>query len=344
MPCQTTFVANRQIVLVRRPEGAVEESCFEATVGPVPVPGPGEALIRNRLIAIDPAIRGWLNARGSGYMPGVEIGHVVRASGVGEVVESNIDGYPVGTVVTAMTSWQDYTIITTDPTRPFEFATPVAPDVTPIEAATVFSHSGWTAYVGVHRILDVQPGDNVLVTAAGSLVGSLAGQLARRAGATVIGTVGSAQKCAWCVDDLGFAACIDYRTDDVDQRLKEHFPKGIDKVFDNVGGATLDTVLRRIANGAHIALCGSVSTDDVDEPYRLANYDRLMSRRATMRGFNTVDHLDLVPEIVSNYRTWLDDGSLVYETNVSHGLTSAPAALVGLYGGSGIGKSVIELE
>lgn len=335
---------NRQIVLVRRPDGAVEQSCFEQADGPIPVPGPGEALIRNRLIAIDPAIRGWLNARGSGYMPGVELGHVVRASGVGEVVESNLDGYPVGTIVTAMTSWQDYTIITTDPTRPFEFATPVAPNVTPLEAATVFSHSGWTAYIGVHRILDVRPDDTVLVTAGASLVGSLAGQLARRAGARVIGTASSAAKCAWCVDDLGFEACIDYRAGDLDQGLKEHFPKGISKLFDNVGGTTLDTALRRIGHGACIALCGSISTDDTEEPYLLANHDRLMSRRATMCGFNTIDHLDLVPEIVSNYRAWLDDGSLIYRANISRGLESAPAALVSLYGGSGIGKSVIELE
>lgn len=335
--------ANRQIVLVRRPDGAVDQSCFAEATGEVPVPGPGEALVRTRLISIDPAIRGWLNERGSGYLPGVEIGHPVRAAGVGEIIESHLDGYPVGALVTSLTGWQEYTIVTTDPARPFEYGTVVPEGIEPIEAATVCSQAGWTAYVGINRMLQPQAGEDVLITSGASLVGSVAGQLAKRAGARVVGTAGSDAKGAWCVDDLGFDACINYRTEDLDGRLKELFPTGIAAVLDNVGGETLDTVLRRIGHGARIVLCGSVSTDDTNRRYRLANHDRLMSRRATMSGFNTIDHLDLVPEILASFRQWIDDGSLLYRANVHHGLERAPEALVSLFAGSGIGKTVIEL-
>ncbi len=331
------------MVLVRRPEGAVDQSCFAMADGAIPEPGPGEALVRTTCIAIDPAIRGWLNEKGSGYLPGVEIGAPVRSSGVAEVVRSNIDEYPVGSLVTAMTGWQEYSLVTTDPARMFEWATPVADGVSAVEGATVFSHSGWTAYVGAKRILDIQPDDEVLVTSAGSLVGSLAGQIAKRIGARVVGTAGSAAKCRWVVEDLGFDACIDYRTEDLDARLKELFARGISAVFDNVGGATLDIVLRRIGQGARIALCGSVGSDDGDERHLLANYDRLMSRRATMAGFNTIDHLDLLGEINANYRQWLDDGSLTYATNLYRGLEQAPEALVGLFQGRGVGKAIIEV-
>jgi len=334
---------NRQIVLVRRPEGMVDESCFDEVDGDIRSPGRDEILVRTLYLTIDPAIRGWLNEKGSGYLPGVGIGEPIRGAGVGEIVESNAEGYPVGGLVTCMTGWQEYALGTSDMSRMFEFATLLPTDVDPVAAATVLSNPGWTAYAGVTRVLAPTGDDHVLVTAASSLVGSIAGQLAKRRGSQVVGTAGSPAKCDWVVDELGFDACIDYRAENLDQRLKALFPHGIDAVFDNVGGATLDTVLRRMATHGRILLCGSVGRDNATEPYRLANYDRLMSRRVTMSGFNFVDHLDVIGEATAVLRAGLDDGSIRYRTKSLHGLENAPAGLVGLYNDPTPGKTVIIL-
>lgn len=216
-------------------------------------------------------------------------------------------------------------------------------DVDPVVAATVLASPGWTAYVGMVHLLAPGPDDHVLVTAASSMVGSLAGQLAKRRGASVVGTAGSPEKCAWVVDELGFDACIDYRHDDLDQRVKGLFPHGIDALFDNVGGATLDLLLRRIAVHARVVLCGSVSRDNIAEPYQLVNHDKLMSRRATMQGFNSVDHFDLIPEATEVLRRGISDGSIKYRTKLLSGLERAPAGLIGLYTDPTPGKTVIVL-
>ena len=337
------MVGNRQIVLVERPQGMVDESCFAERDGDVPTPGIDEILVRTRYLTIDPAIRGWLNERGSGYLPGVGIGETVRGAGIGEIVDSNADGYPVGALVTCMTGWQEYAIATNDVSRMFEFATLLPGDVDPIEAATVLSNPGWTAYAGMLHVLAPSADDHVLVTGASSLVGSIAGQLAKGGGSYVVGTAGSDEKCAWLVDELGFDACIDYRTEDLDERVKALFPHGIDAIFDNVGGATLDTVLRRIAVHGRVLLCGSVSRDNATEPYRLANYDKLMSRRATMSGFNFADHLDAIGEATAVLRAGVADGSIKFRTKLLHGLGRAPTGLVGLYTDPTPGKTVIEL-
>jgi NADPH-dependent curcumin reductase CurA len=335
---------NKQIVLVKRPEGMVDASCFDVIDGDVPSPGPDEFLVRASHLIIDPAIRGWLNERGSGYLPGVEIGAPVRGSGIGEVIESNVADYPIGTVVTNMSHWQEYSIATNDQlNRPFDFATKTAAGADPMDVLTVLTSPGWTAYAAVTRLLCPTPDDRVLVTGASSIIGSLAGQMAKRAGAFVVGTAGSDEKCEWLTSDMGFDACINYRSENLDQRIKGLFPTGTTAVLDNVGGETLDILLRRIAVGARIVLVGTVSQDNNDVPYRLANYDRLMSRRATMMGFNTIDHMDIYGEATEYFATGLADGTVSYRVNVLHGLESAPEGLIGLYGESAPGKTIIKL-
>ncbi len=337
------MASNEQITLVKRPAGLVSLDCFGSGVGDIPEPGEREVLVRATHLVIDPAIRSWLGEAGSGYLPPVEIGAAVRGSGIGEIVKSNVEGYEVGASVTAMTGWQQYCLATNDRARPFEYATLVPDGASALEAATVLGSPGWTAWIGINKILDVQEGESVLVTSTSSLVGSVAGQLAKQRGAYVVGTAGSDEKCAWCIDDLGFDDCINYKTEDVDQRIKAAFPQGIDAVFENVGGEMLDLLFRRIAVGGRIALCGSVSLDNSSERYRLANYDRLMSRRATMMGFNTIDYQGFVPQIMTEFRELLDDGRLKFRANTYQGLEQAPQALVDLYTDSAIGKIVIEL-
>lgn len=333
---------NRQVVLVERPSGPVTTGCFEVREGPVPEPGPGEVVLRTLYVSIDPAIRGWIGERGSGYLPPVEIGAPVRSNGVGEVVVSNNDDLPVGTFATALTGWQEYAVAGTDWNEPFKVATAVPDGATPLEAMTAFGQQSLTAWAGL-RVLAPAAGENVVVSAGASAVGSVAGQLAKRAGARVVGIAGTADKCAWVTDELGFDACIDYRTEDVAARLRELCPGGVHVYFDNVGGELLDTVLRRIAMGARILLCGSLSTDDGEAPHLLRNYPRLMSRRATMMGFNTIDHWHLYGEATAELAEMTRSGELVTRTELVDGLDHAPEQLVRMFAGDHLGKLIVKV-
>ena len=188
-----------------------------------------------------------------------------------------------------------------------------------------------------------EEGQTFLVSAAASGVGSLAGQIAKLMGARVIGLAGSSEKCRWVTEDLGFDACINYKVEDVADRLKGLCPGGVDIFFDNVGGELLDTVLRRIALRGRVVLCGSLSTDNRTEPYRLRHYDRLMSRRAQMIGLNVMDHWDLFPEALKRVGEWLSTGQVKHRTHVLSGLDRAPEGLDRLYRGDHIGKLVVRV-
>jgi NADPH-dependent curcumin reductase len=332
---------NRQIVLARRPRGAVSADCFDVTEHDVPPLAAGEALLEVRYLGIDPTIRGWLDERGN-YMPGVEIGECVRSNGVGVVVETNNpEEYPLGRAFMHLTGWQQYCVVTANPFPPITMV-PEAVQLTDVLGA--LGHIGITAYVGVLRVARPQPGETFLVSAAASGVGSIAGQIAKMQGARVIGIAGSAEKCAWLVDDLGFDACIDYKTEDVAARIKELVPGGVDVFFDNVGGELLDTVLRRLALRARVVLCGDISTYDVDvPPTPLRNVRYLMGKRARMEGFNTLDHWDHYEEAAGQLAAWLAEGKLRTREHVLEGLDRAPEALVRLFRGDHLGKLVVRV-
>ena len=319
----------------------VTESCFETTETPVPQLGEGEALLEERYLGIDPTIRGWLDERGN-YMPGVAIGAVVRSNGVGVVVETNNPvEYPLGRAFMHLTGWQQYCVVESDPFPPI---TMVPEDVELRDVLGVLGHVGVTAYVGVLVVANPQPGETFCVSAAASSVGSVAGQIARMKGAFVVGIAGSAEKCAWVTDELGFDACIDYKREDVAARLKELVPKGVDVFFDNVGGALLDTVLRRLALRARVVLCGDISTYNLDGPApALHNIRYLMGKRARMEGFNTLDHWDRYGEATEQLAEWLASGQIKYRVHELDGIDRAPEALVRMFSGEHLGKLVVRL-
>ena len=335
---------NRQIILAKRPNGMVTEDCFASYMAEIPEPGPGQALIRVLCLAIDPAIRGWIKPRGSGYLPAVELGDPVRSNGVGVVVKTRAEKLPVGSLVTALTGWQEYALAGSDMSDLPRFASPLAEGIDPVDGVTVFGQISATAYAGLTRIAPPEEGQTFLVSAAASGVGSIAGQMAKLMGARVIGLAGTPEKCRWVTEDLGFDACINYKTEDVADRLKELCPGGVDIFFDNVGGELLDTVLRRIALRGKVVLCGALSTDNLSEPYRLRHYERLMSRRAQMIGLNVLDHWDLFPEASKQVGEWLASGQLKHRTHVLSGLERAPEGLCRLYHGEHIGKLVVRVS
>jgi len=335
---------NRQIVLTRRPTGMVDAGCFAEVEAEIPAPSQGQALIKVLCVAIDPAIRGWVDARGSGYLPALELGDPVRSNGVGVVLESRSERLPVGALVTCLTGWQEYALACGDYSDLARFASPLPEGCSAIDGATVMGQVAVTAYAGVMRVAPPVQGETWVVSAAASGVGSLVVQLARLEGARVFGIAGSPDKCAWVKDELGADDCIDYKREDVDARLKALCPKGVNVFFDNVGGPLLDVVLRRIAHRGRIVLCGALATDNAEEPYRLRNYDRLMSRRASMVGLNVMDHWDLFPEALKKVGNWLASGTLSFRTEIVDGLEHAPCALVRLFEGDHLGKLVISLD
>ena len=207
-------LTNRQILLRRRPTGLVQPDDTELVASPAPEPAEGEALVRTTYVGIDAAARTWLDDQPS-YLPPVQMGEVIRAAGIGEVVASRCDAYAVGDVVTTLTGFQDYVIIRDD-----MFSTPVVGLTDQLAVMSIYGPTGATAYFGMTGIGRPQPGETVVVSAAAGATGSVAGQIARIAGARVVGIAGGPEKCRAVVDDFGFDACIDYKDDDLRGRAQ----------------------------------------------------------------------------------------------------------------------------
>ena len=333
---------NRQILLRRRPTGLVVPDDTELVGSTAPEPADGEALVRITYVGVDAAARTWLDDA-PGYLPPVQLGEVVRAAGIGEVVESRCDAYAVGDVVTMLAGFQEYTIVRDD-----VFCTPVtgfdSADVVDHPAVlSVYGPTGATAYFGMNDVGRPQPGHTVVVSAAAGATGSIAGQIAKIAGARVVGIAGGPEKCRAVVEDFGFDACIDYREGDLAAALKLHCPRGVDVYFDNVGGEILDAVLGRLAMNARVVLCGVISSYLTGEHPGPANYVNLLSRTATMQGFNALDEWGRFDEAFAAIRRWDADGLLVHRETVFDGLESCVDALNGIFTGANIGKMMVRI-
>ncbi|RDI68466.1 hypothetical protein DFR76_1011 [Nocardia pseudobrasiliensis] len=332
---------NRQWIVRRRPEGALRDGDFELRSVPVPAPGPGEALVRVHRLGIDPTQRGWLNDADN-YVDAVPVGSVMRGSGVGQVVRSNTASYPVGSWVAGMVGWQDYVVASAGGL----FGLNVVPDgVPPTMMLTLFGAPGLTAYFGMTDIGRPEPGRTVLVSAAAGVTGSIAGQIAKVLGCTVIGIAGGPDKCGWITDRAGLHAAIDYKHDDIDACLTRMAPDGIDVFFDGVGGRILEHGLAHLAPGARVVLAGAISSGyhGSDPQYGPRNYMQLAMRRARMEGFIFLDYLDRFPEAFTALREWHDQGELTIAETVSSGLEFAPSALRAVFEGGNLGKQLVDI-
>lgn len=330
---------NRQVVLRRRPSGLVDPDDVELVETPMPVIGDGEALVRNDLVGVDAAVRTWLDGQ-PGYLPALELGDPVRAATVGTVVETKCDAYAVGDVVTSLGGFADYSVSLDD-----LFTTRVGgPDDGVDRGAmlAVYGSTGATAYFGMHDIGRPVEGETVVVSAAAGATGSIAGQIAKEKGARVVGIAGSDEKCRVVVDEFGFDACINHRTDDLAGALREHCPTRVDVYFDNVGGPILDAVLGRIAQGGRVVLCGVISSYLSGEHPGPANYVKLLAMRARMEGFNTLDHWGRYDEANAELQRLMEAGALRYRSHVFEGLDNAVPALNALFEGTNIGKTFLK--
>ncbi|WP_425004918.1 NADP-dependent oxidoreductase [Mycolicibacterium sp. S3B2] len=334
-------LTNRQILLRRRPRGLVEPGDTELVTTAAPRPGNGEALVRTTYVGIDAAARTWLDDQ-PGYLPPVGLGEVIRAAGIGEVIETRCDAYAVGDIVTTLTGFQEYSIVRDD-----LFTTPVPGPGDRVDQRAVMSiygPTGATAYFGMTGIGRPVAGETVVVSAAAGATGSVAGQIAKIAGARVVGIAGGAHKCRAVVEDFGFDACLDYREDDLPSALKTHCPKGVDVYFDNVGGPILDAVLGRLAPKARVVLCGVISSYLTGEHPGPANYVNLLAKTALMQGFNALDEWGRFDEAFAALRRWEEQGLLVHREHIFEGIGSCVDALNGLFTGVNIGKTLVRLS
>jgi NADPH-dependent curcumin reductase CurA len=327
---------NRRVVLKVRPSGLPKASDFAIESVPLPELQSGQVLIEVDHISIDAFIRTTLD--GDGIHGTVGLGGPVTALGVGRIQASKHDGLAPGDWVTGPTLAQTHALM---PGAMFQrIDTTLAPPATYL--GILGMTTGLTAYFGLLEVAGVNAGDTVVVSGAAGAVGSVACQLAKIAGARVIGIAGGADKCRYLTATLGADAAIDYKGEDVASRLDALASEGINVYFDNVGGELLDTVLDRIATGARVSICGAISQyqhmDDVRGP-RL--YLRLAERNARMSGF-TVDHYaarfgEAIPKLVE----WMRAGRLKLPEHIEQGIDRFPAALIKLFTGGHMGKLLI---
>lgn len=330
---------NHRVLLAQRPDGLVRDDDFTHDVQPIPEPGGGEVLVRAEWLGIDATVRTWLS-KAEGYIEPVEIGDVVRGSGIGRVIASRSERISEGQLVATLTGWQEYAVVGDDPM----LTTPLVEGTDPLAALGVFGANGLTAYVGLTEIGQIKEGETVVVSAAAGATGSIAVQIAKILGCRVVGIAGTDEKCAWLVDDLGLDGAINHRTDDLPAKLRELCPKRVDVFFDNTGGPILDAVLGRLADHARVVLCGAISSyNEPHKPPGPPNYLNLIARRARMEGFISWDHWGRWAEITGTLAGWVADGRLTHRSHVFEGLESAPHALNAMFTGENIGKIVVRV-
>jgi hypothetical protein len=331
---------NRQWLLAARPQGLVKETDFRWNEAPVPAPGEGEVLVRVRYLSFDPAMRGWMEDRPS-YIPPVRLGEPMRAGAVGEIVRSRHPDFREGELVQGTFGWQDYAVVR--PGGPLPLAR-VPEGVPPTWPLGVLGITGLTAYFGMLDLGHPEAGQTVVVSGAAGATGSVAGQLAKIAGARVVGIAGGAEKCAWLVEKAHFDAAIDYKGENVAQRLAALCPKGIDVYFDNVGGEILDAALARLALRARVVLCGGISAyNEATPPPGPRNLMNLVIQRARMEGFIVLDYLPRFGEGIAALTGWVKEGRVTFQEDIQQGLENAPRTFLRLFRGQNRGKQLLAL-
>jgi NADPH-dependent curcumin reductase CurA len=332
-------LANRQVRLRARPEGLPKPTDWTIVDEPVAAPGPGEVLVKVRYISVDPAMRGWMNGRES-YAPPVGLGTVMRALTVGEVIESNHAAYRAGDWVAGLDGVQTYAV--SDGSQHTKIDTALAPPQTYLGT---FGIAGLTAYCGLLEVGRLQAGETVLISGAAGSVGAHAGQIAKAKGARAVGIAGGTRKCAYLLDELGFDAAIDYKSEKLPEGLKRACSSGVDVFFDNVGGDTLNDGLAFINVGARVVICGAISQYNETGPVRgPSNYLMLLIRRARMEGFIYFDFRDKWPRMLENLAAWRAEGKITGREDIVEGPVDIfPDTLLKLFRGDNFGKLMIEL-
>ena len=328
---------NRQVLLAKRPQGAVKEDDFRIVDTPVAAPGEGEVLVRNEWLSLDPYMRGRMNDVKS-YVPSVQLGEVMVGQATGEVVESRDARFAPGDKVLAPSGWQLYGTIK-------------GGELTKIDAKRapasyylgVLGMPGFTAWFGLLEIGKPKAGETVVVSAASGAVGSVVGQLAKIQGSRVVGIAGGPEKCDYAVRELGFDACVDHRRGSLHDDLRVACPNGVDVDFESVGGAVLDTLLALMNRFSRIVVCGLVAEYNSTEPYAYRRLRSVLVNRIHMQGMIVFDWKDRYGKALAGLATHLAAGNLKYRESVVEGIDNAPKGLIALLRGENFGKQLVKL-
>ena len=329
---------NRQVILKSRPVGIPQANHFEIVETPLPKPGAGQVLVRNFYLSVEPAMRGWVNAAVN-YSEPVSLKSVMRALAAGRVEVSNHPDFKPGELVTGWFGWQDYAVVE---------ASAIQRKVTeklPLSASLgILGLNGLTAYFGLVDIGQPRAGDTVVVSTAAGAVGSCVGQIAKLKGCRTIGIAGGREKTQLCTNEFGYDEAIDYKTEDVDSALARFCPKGVDVYFDNTAGPISDAVMKHLATGARIVICGTASIANWDPLPQGPRVERhLLLRRARMQGFVVMDFASRYGEALAALSAWVRDGKIRYREDILDGIEHAPDSIAGLYRGENMGKRLIRI-
>jgi NADPH-dependent curcumin reductase len=331
-------LTNHKFLLAARPVGMPKRTDWTYTEEPVAEPKEGELLVKVLYISLDPAMRGWMNDARSYALP-VGIGELMRALGVGIVTESRNPRFAVGDYVSGAFGVQEYA--RTDGRG----VTKVDTNIAPLPAyLSVLGMTGMTAYFGLLDTGQPKPGETVVVSAAAGAVGAVVGQIAKIKNCRVVGIAGGADKCRYIVQELGFDAAIDYKSEDVKKSLRTHCPEGINIYFDNVGGTILEAALANLARGARIVICGAISQYNNTAPMAgPSNYMSLLVNRASMKGMLVFDYADRYAQAGAEMAAWMAAGKLKSREDIVEGLATFPETLLKLFKSENTGKLMLKV-
>jgi NADPH-dependent curcumin reductase CurA len=330
---------NRQWKLAARPRGLITPDVLQLSESPIPTIRDGQALARVKYLSIDPTMRIWMTDIPQ-YMPPVQIGEVMRAFGLAEVVESRHPDYKKADRVSGLTGLQDFVVIDGKETRSFQ-KVPNIPFLSDTNFLNILGINGLTAYFGLLEIGKPQPGETLVVSAAAGATGCIAGQLGKIHGCRVVGIAGTDEKCRWIKDELGFDAAINYKHPDWKAQLAAATPKGVDINFENVGGEIMQAVLDRMNLHGRVVLCGLISGYTKQDP-GLVGFGQLIIKRLRVEGFLCIDYFSRFMEAGQKLGMWKMTGKLKDRQTLVKGLENAPEAINMLFRGDNIGKLIVE--
>lgn len=330
---------NRQVKLVKRPQGIPEASDFEIVQAALPSLAPGHVLVRNIYLSVEPAMRGWVNAAAN-YAQPVPLQSVMPAFTAGRVVASQDPDWPVGTAVTGKLGWQDYAVAEAGALERVHEA-----DGLPLSTALgVMGINGVSAHYGLLEIGQPRAGETVIVSTAAGAVGSCVGQIAKIRGCRTVGIAGGPAKVRQCLETFGFDAAVDYKAPDFEAALAAACGEGVDVYFDNTCGPISDAVMRHLKQGARIVVCGTASIANWDPLPQGPRVERhLLVKRARMQGFVIFDHPGHGAVARRELSQWIREGKLQYAQDILQGIEQAPGAIAGLYRGENQGKRLIQI-
>ena len=330
---------NKQWILSKFPVGEIKEGDLILNDSEIPKLIDGQILIKNIYLSLDPANRGWMSGQKS-YVDAMQLGDVMRGGTIGIVEDTKSEKFEKGDIVNAMGGWQEYCVSDGKGVRKIPLNTGFKLD----SFMSILGMTGMTAYFGLLDITKPKAGETLVVSAAAGAVGSIVCQIGKIKGCRVIGISGSQDKCDWLVNDLGIDGSINYKTENLREKLKELCPGGIDIYFENVGGKNTEIILSRMNVNSRISLCGLISGYNSETIVPGPAWGNLLIKRINLRGFIVFDYIKRYMEAFQDLSTWMRDGKIKYKNHIIPGIENAENALKKLFNGENLGKLIIEVS